>query len=368
MKNKKIVYIADFSLPNMSAYMLHVLKMCDAFSERKLNVKLFVPYKRKLPFSYFKKHYLLKNKFIIQNFFYHTIKRNLFYNLTYSIKILRFLTKNKYKEIIISRSILPALILALMNFKVILEIHTEIRGFTKIIFEITKKIISTKNLKFVLIHKKLNEKLFLKKNQFIILDDCVDLRDFKFKTKTKYECVYTGSYVDGKGINTILEIAKLLPTIKFNLYGNIKTLNNDLFMKIKNMNNIILNNYVTYNKIPKILKSNKILLMPYEKQIGVLIKNLDVSDYISPLKLFDYLASGSIILATKKEAYSHVLKNNYNCFLINSYDALVWSEKIESIMSNRKNAKKLKLNAINTAKKYNWSNRCQKIINFAIND
>ena len=111
--------------------MLHVLKMCDAFSERKLNVKLFVPYKRKLPFSYFKNHYLLKNKFIIQNFFNYTIKRNLFYNLTYSIKILRFLTKNKYKEIIISRSILPALILALMNFKVILEIHTEIRGFTK---------------------------------------------------------------------------------------------------------------------------------------------------------------------------------------------------------------------------------------------
>ena len=83
--------------------------------------------------------------------------------------------------------------------------------------------------------------------------------------------------------------------------------------------------------------------MPYEKQIGVLIKNLDVSDYISPLKLFDYLASGSIILATKKEAYSHVLKNNYNCFLINFHDALVWSEKIESIMSNRKNTEKLKL-------------------------
>ena len=44
---KGLVYIADFSLPNMSAYALHVLKMCDAFSELKYSVKLFLPYKDK---------------------------------------------------------------------------------------------------------------------------------------------------------------------------------------------------------------------------------------------------------------------------------------------------------------------------------
>ena len=44
---KSLVYIADFSLPNMSAYALHVLKMCDAFSESKYSVKLFLPYKQK---------------------------------------------------------------------------------------------------------------------------------------------------------------------------------------------------------------------------------------------------------------------------------------------------------------------------------
>ena len=41
--------------------------------------------------------------------------------------------------------------------------------------------------------------------------------------------------------------------------------------------------------------------MPYEEKIGVSIKGLDVSQYISPLKLFDYLASGSVIVASKKK-------------------------------------------------------------------
>ena len=40
-KNKKIFYISDFSLPNMSAYTIHVLKMCDAFSESYYDVSCF---------------------------------------------------------------------------------------------------------------------------------------------------------------------------------------------------------------------------------------------------------------------------------------------------------------------------------------
>ena len=46
-KNKRIFYISDFSLPNMSAYSLHVLKMCDAFSELGYFVKLILPHKEK---------------------------------------------------------------------------------------------------------------------------------------------------------------------------------------------------------------------------------------------------------------------------------------------------------------------------------
>ena len=45
---KGLVYIADFSLPNMSAYALHVLKMCDAFS-KKGEVELILPYIKEIP-------------------------------------------------------------------------------------------------------------------------------------------------------------------------------------------------------------------------------------------------------------------------------------------------------------------------------
>ncbi len=71
MVKKKIFYIADFSLPNKSAYSLHVLKICDAFSEvTNNNVELLIPF---LDSNYsikkIKKDYLLKYNLKIKFFF-----------------------------------------------------------------------------------------------------------------------------------------------------------------------------------------------------------------------------------------------------------------------------------------------------------
>ena len=363
---KNLIYIADFSLPNMSAYMLHVLKMCDAFSEKKCNVRLFVPYKQKnLNYRTLKKKYLLKKSFVIDSFFKNKIKRGFFTYLIYSFKIYNELKNKKKNSLIISRSILPALILNILGLKTILEVHTELRGLTKIIFLISKYLISIDKFKFILIHRNLNNKLVLQKKQFIVLDDCVDLRDFNFKAKKKNQCAYTGSFVKGKGVEIIIKISKKLPNVKFNLYGNKRTLNSSLHDEIRNSKNIVLNNYVTYNRIPMILKTNKVLLMPYEKEAGVLIDDLDVSSYISPLKLFDYLASGSIIIASRKKAYNHILKNSYNCFLINSFNEDEWSKKIVKIINNKFKSNKISINSIKTAKKFSWLDRCQKILEFA---
>ncbi len=364
MNKKNIFYIADFSLPNMSAYTLHVLKMCDAFSEKQFYVNLLLPFVEKdYDFMKTKKEYLLKSFFKIKKFFKKKHNRNIFFFLLYSLKILKFLNKQK-PSLIISRSVLPALFLSLFKHKIILELHTEPRGITGLFFFVFKKFKSFENVKFILIHENLNKKLRLDNSNFIVLDDCVDFRDFEENHEKDSSCAYTGSYVKGKGIETIVKIAEQLPKIKFNLYGNIKTLDESLKYQIKKISNINLNDFKSYNEITKILAKNKVLLMPYENEIGVLIKGLDVSDYISPLKLFDYLASGSLIIASKKKVYDHILKDKFNCFLIDSTSPKIWGDLILELINEKNNFEILKLNAINTAKKYSWLIRIEKIIEF----
>ena len=80
---------------------------------------------------------------------------------------------------------------------------------------------------------------------------------------------------------------------------------------------MIFKGFISYNKLTKKIKKYKILLMPYQKKISVLIKNTQVESYFSPLKMFDYMASGKIIVASDLKVYKHIFKNKINSVLIN---------------------------------------------------
>ena len=79
--------------------------------------------------------------------------------MIFSFKILKFLNLQKNIKLIYSRSIIPSLILAFSRYKNILEIHTEMTGITKIIFNLRYFLINKKYISFVIIHKYLKKKI-----------------------------------------------------------------------------------------------------------------------------------------------------------------------------------------------------------------
>jgi len=359
---KKFHYVAEINLPSKSAYPLHVLKMCDAFASLNYKVNLIIFYKKKkLSFNSIKKKYNLKNFFIINSLF--NIKKN--YNFFDRYKLALFSEKIIGRNsLIISRSIITSLYLAFKRKKNILELHHELQNLTKFFFNFRNFFIKEKDLKFILIHKNLLKKLSLKKKDSIILDDATDISDFKIsKDKILNQCVYTGSLLKGKGMEIIVKLAFLNPKIVFNIYGDKKDIQKNE-SKILKRKNIIFNNHVDYYKIPKILKNYKVLLMPYQNKVYGLAKNLELSEFMSPMKMFDYLASGRIILASKLNVYSHILKNNYNSILVSPNNIISWNNNLKKILNPKKKYEYIKKNALITASKYTWLKRAKKIINF----
>ena len=73
----------------MSAYALHVLKMCDAFSEKKIEVNLLIQFLDK-EYQKTKKRLYFKNSYKIIGFFNRKLKRNIFTNIYFSLKIFLF--------------------------------------------------------------------------------------------------------------------------------------------------------------------------------------------------------------------------------------------------------------------------------------
>ena len=355
-EKKKIYYVAELNLPSKSAYSIHVMKMCEAFSRLKYDINLFVINKKNI--NLINKIYNINYKFKIISIFENFILLNFILRIIFSIKILsKELDDDAF---FLSRSIIFSLLACIFKKKIILELHHEITGFSKIIYFLFKKLNLLNNLKFIFLNKNLNQIYKIKKENYLILDDAVSLKDFNCKKKLIYKktCVYIGSFFEGKGIEQIFRLAKKNRKIFFHIYGEKKYLKSR-----KNENNVQVFNYVNYSKIPEILSRYQVALMPYQNKVrgrgSILLQK-----YMSPLKMFDYLAAKMIIVASNLKVYQHILKNNFNCLLVETNDDNKWSKAIKSALQTKRKNKYLRINAYQTAKKYTWDKRCRNILYF----
>ena len=86
----KVLYIAETSLTNKSAYSQHVIKMCDAFGQKKCSLTLVVPHeKNNFRFKNIKNRFLLNSKkpFLIKSILNSKIN-NFFFRFEFASRLL----------------------------------------------------------------------------------------------------------------------------------------------------------------------------------------------------------------------------------------------------------------------------------------
>lgn len=239
-----------------------------------------------------------------------------------------------------------------------MEIHHELKGFTKFIF-IYLNFINSKSIKCVIFISNKLSNLF-KVNKKLILHDAVDIENFSNNTKVKIikNIGYIGNFFEGRGIDTIEKLSRMNLDLNFYVIGK-KKKDKKYLNKSKNFKIL---NFVEYKKVPKLLSKFDVLLMPYKKNTNVNSINLNTANYCSPLKMFDYLASGKVIISSKLDGINEVLKNNINSLLVDGDDVYEWNKKLQKLRKNKKLVNKISVNAIMTSRKYTWSKRIQKII------
>ncbi len=353
-------YIAEIFLPNKSAYSTHVVKMCNELSLKFQSTELLLfNTSRNITFKRLKKNYILRgNKsFLIRNIFQNQNRINFIKRIIFAFKVATYL-KDKKESFIITRSLISSFFLSLFRISHRAEIHNEIRGLTKFLLISLNFINSQYVKKVIFISSKLSTKFKVKKK--IILHDAVDITNFKkpkFKKNLK-KVGYLGSFYKGRGIELIIELAKKNQNLNFYLIGKDK---NFIFDK-KLTSNIKVLNHVPYSKVPNLLLNLDILLMPYQKIVQINSKSINTASYCSPLKMFDYLASGKIIISSNLPGITEILKDKINSLIVESNNVNQWNDAIRNILKNKALSKKICLNAHKTAINNTWEKRANKMI------
>lgn len=361
-----IYYCADLNIPSHKAYTIHVMKMMNEFSKLSTNSELIVHHVKKIvTFIKLKNFFALtsKNIFYIKGLFKEKKNNNFFSRVCFGL--LSSLYLKKKNGLIITRSFYCSFFLIVFKKKHFLEIHSSLNGITKILFMSFGLINSNFIIKIIFITKALKNYFNINKNKSVVLCDGVDLINFKknkILNKKINNVLYAGSFYEGRGVDLILNIAKILKNKTFYLYG--KRENDKLFLNKINLNNVKIFPMIEYRKIFNKIINADLLLMPYSLNrvsIGV-SKNDDTSKFASPIKMFEYLASGIPLISSNLNVLKEVLKNKKNCIIAKNNTAEEWVNRITFLEKNLSLRKKIRKIAVLTAQQYTWFQRAEKII------
>ncbi|OGF58653.1 MAG: hypothetical protein A2Y62_03850 [Candidatus Fischerbacteria bacterium RBG_13_37_8] len=392
----KLFYITPARIPTEKAHGFQITKMCESFARLNNEVTLIVPWRKnskeltdRNPYDY----YDLQNNFKIRKvwlpdvlsinrFFPETIQYFLLVIHTLAFAFLALFICLKHKPaLIITRDSRTAFLLSFF-MKVIYESHQFSRNKLERFFERS----AYKRCKnFIIITQQL--KLLYEKNGFnqkklLVLPDGVDEHKFmvpiskeearrKMNLPEKVKIVgYMGNFQTlemEKGLIELIRCIKYIKdaTIRIAMIGGpmshvpvyLKIIENEGLKK----DNYIFRDKIAFRDVPVALKAFDCCVMPFPW-------TEHYAYYMSPLKMFEYMASERPIITTDLPSVREILDEKSALFVPPS-DEKALAEAIQKVLTDEMLASELAANALQKSREYGWMNRAKSVLElFSMND
>jgi glycosyltransferase involved in cell wall biosynthesis len=207
------------------------------------------------------------------------------------------------------------------------------------------------------------------KGSILLAPDGVDVGEFDIKI-TKDEArrklnlpfdkkiaIYTGHFYSWKGTDILSAILNYLNdnTIVVTVGGTKKDV--DMFknkISSNSVGKIKLIDHISHELIPYYLKATDCAILIGKKSESISER------YTSPLKMFEYMASGCPIVAQDLPSFKEIL-NSENSLLVEAENAKALAEGINKIFNDNALAQKISSRALKDVQNYTWQKRAGKI-------
>ncbi|RLB71825.1 MAG: hypothetical protein DRH03_05400 [Deltaproteobacteria bacterium] len=171
--------------------------------------------------------------------------------------------------------------------------------------------------------------------------------------------MYVGSLYPDRGIDIILKLAAAFSDVNFVVVGG-PQLQQEYYRKISAVNgllNIFFPGRVSPQKVPDYLYAADVLLMIWTDKVSTI-------NYCSPLKTFEYMASGRTIVGHAFPTIKEVLRDGETAFLAQPGLFKELEDKLRAALQQAVSSK-IGHNARREAfLKYSWAQRTKSILDF----
>lgn len=368
----RIAYCAQSKIPSKEANSIHVMKMCHALAKQAHDIELVVPNQQTEagnPFDF----YGVSNIFNLKYIKWPKIKFGVF---IFSLRVIRYLRKRKV-DAVYGRDLTTCFFAAACGIPTIWESHEPVEYMTFPYTWFFKQMVKKKSfLKIVVITSTL-KKYYIEMHGFspdkvVVLPDCsdaVDLgntRPIEFeKNSYKANVGYIGQLYPGKGMEILSQLIPLCPNVMFHIIGGNEKDVNNWKEKLTGFKNVKFYGFVKPSETVLYGLSMDILIAPYMKKVqgaGAKQFESDLSNWMSPLKIFEYMSYKKPIIATDLPVLHDVL-NEKNSIMCDPDNMQAWADAINKLVTNPTFAKGLAEVGYNDfINNYTWDIRAKKMI------
>ncbi|MFH1060034.1 MAG: glycosyltransferase family 4 protein [Pseudomonadota bacterium] len=176
---------------------------------------------------------------------------------------------------------------------------------------------------------------------------------------TRPLAMYVGHLYDGRGVDEILHAAAELPDVDFALVGGHAADVERWRARAAALGlmNLRLMGFVPNTQVPRYLWAGDVLLMPYSTACPT-------AAWMSPLKMFEYMAAGRPILASDLPAIRAILSHGQTAHLAPPDSGPALAAGVRALLADPARAAHLAAAAKAESARYSWDQRVADIMAF----
>ena len=383
----KLIYISPLRYPSERAGSLFSVKSCQSFANEGVETELWIPWRRnnvfdKDIFDYYgvERNFTIRQFFAIDSVRFSTKAYFLLY-VSFALSVFLYtlklcLSRKISQYIFYSHEQFALFLLTFLSRNTFYEIH-DFPGKQKIynlLFRRVSGIVTTNTWKAT----ELTKRFHLQKDRILKVSNAVDVSAFSLNIlvtdarsklglpQDRYLFGYIGSLSTmgmEKGVSTAILALKFLP-LQYALYvvGGEAPQDIELYRKYAKekdlLDRIIFAGPVAHNEVPLYASACDYLVAPFPD-------NPHYSLRMSPMKIFEYMASKRPIITTNLPTLQEVLEGEKTALFVSPEAPEALARAIERLSQDKALGERLAENAYaEVREKYTWQRRAKTILSF----
>lgn len=367
----RIAYLHSGSIPSVYANGVHVMRMCDALTDAGHEVVLYAR-PGSAPAEDIHTYYGTRNRFPV-----HTVAQPALPGFGLWLcawRVRREVRRHGVPDLLYGRD-LHTLLVASSLAPLVYETHLLwesriVRGIQRLLFR-TRNLIRVVFVSQALADDYLRAFPELASRGGISLvtaHDCADPPP----SSASVACLpgrsealkvgYVGHLYPGRGTDIILDLAARLVEVDFHLVGG--TLEDRKRWESRcRQSNVYFHGHRPPAELHPYYRVFDLVLAPYQRKVACAGGIGDISRWVSPMKLFEYMSHGKAIIASDLPVLREILVDGINCLLCPPDDIAAWNKAIEQLAADP--ARRQALGA--TAREqmmahHTWRSRVDKVL------